>query len=359
MASRNGGRAFPRIHGMLARFLVAVVLAAGAVVSAVSPAGAAVACTGAWPGDPSGGLYPEQRQAVESQAWWTQDGGSPEHFHLGLCLPDREVLDAAVTPEFATWVRVIMHDNPGKANYVSMVFKGTDYETTVQKCYLRNGPAYDNTCPLAASTGKGDWTCIGTCTKWVPFSRPLSGFGHTGLQEVRFRAFVPEPKLADGITREMHTSVTFQTTVTGTGKSVSNVSREPQVRGKGWYVAPYRYCEAQLVDGDPASAALIPDVPVSGTWSPVLEQTTHDSDDSRPVTHAFVTVDPDFHAEPPVVGSVLVDQAGELAAGPVAVNTTGLINGTHRLYQKVSCAASDLGGGVNEGVLSVPFIVSN
>lgn len=235
-----------------------------------------------------------------------------------------------------------MHNNPGTVTYSSMVFKTPDAETTVQKVYV-NGLS----CP------------VGTCQQWLSFSQPLSLFNHTGLEEIRFRVFVPEPLGPDGTTREMRGNLNFQTYIAGTGKSLSNVSREPWVRGKGWYTSPYLYCESTVVDADPTGPGLIPDTPVSGTWSPVVKQVTHTSDGSLPVTHHFVTLDPDFHADPPVLGTVLSDGSGELAQTAIPVDTTTLANGTHKLYQRADCHNTALLGGTNAGVLVVPFVVSN
>ncbi len=102
---------------------------------------------------------------------------------------------------------------------------------------------------------------------------------------------------------------------------------------------------------------LVSDLINAGIWSPVLRQVDHD--DSRPVTHHFVTLDPDFHADPVIPGTVLSDAPGPLPVQAVAIDTTTLANGVHRLYQRASCQATDLGGGTNEGVVVFPFIVNN
>ena len=117
--------------GLLAALLGLVSLAALLVpVTPVAVAG--VACIGAPANNPAA-AYPEQRQFVENQTWWTpgpdQTGPNQGHVHLGACIPERETLRA----NFTMHVRVVMHDNPGKANYVSMVFKGPSYETTSRR----------------------------------------------------------------------------------------------------------------------------------------------------------------------------------------------------------------------------------
>jgi hypothetical protein len=77
--------------GLLASLLVLVTLAALLVpVTRVAVAG--VACIGAPDNNPAA-AYPEQRQFVENQTWWTpgpgQTGPNQGHVHLGACIPER------------------------------------------------------------------------------------------------------------------------------------------------------------------------------------------------------------------------------------------------------------------------------
>ncbi|WP_146187526.1 hypothetical protein, partial [Arthrobacter sp. HMWF013] len=220
------------------------------------------------------------------------------HVHLGACIPEGETISSG---NLTVNVRVVLHDNPGTANYVAMVFKTSDTETTVQKCYLR-ATAADFTCPGPSSTGQGDFVCSGTCERWLTFSRPISAFNHSGTQEIRFRAFVPEP---DG--NEMQTSFNWQANIEN-GRSLSNVSRNAFLRGKGWYTHAL-YCEASV------RAVPLPDGPVSGVWTPVVGLSTH-PDGSLPTTHSFVSIDPDFHAVPSKPGIVLWNAAGPHGPDP-------------------------------------------
>lgn len=331
-----------RVPHALAAMILAAGLSSVAVPAAADPV--LYPCVGAPADEPAGGLYPQQREYVVWQSWWTFDAaGSPQsHVHGEACLPERETLDAAATPSLDVNVKVVLHDNPGLLTYSSMVFKGTDYETTVQKV------TSNLTCPVP-----------GVCSAWQAFSAPLSLFGHTGLQEVRFRTFIPQPKSPSGAAREMRNNLNFQLTITGTGKSLANVSREPWLRGKGWYTSPFLYCEATAVDADPTGPGLIPDAPVSGTWAPVVKQVTHSSDGSLPVTHVFATLDANFHAVPPVLGTVLWDHDGDTPQQAVPIDTTTLANGLHKLLLKTSCHSTALESGTNEGVLVLPFVVAN
>jgi hypothetical protein len=316
--------------GLLAALLGLVSLAALLVpVTPVAVAG--VACIGAPANNPAA-AYPEQRQFVENQTWWTpgpgQTGPNQGHVHLGACIPERETLRA----NFTMHVRVVMHDNPGKANYVSMVFKGPSYEATVQKLSL------------------GGMTCpVGTCEKWLTFTGKIAGFQQGGLQEIRFRGFVPEPSV-NGQTREMRANLNFQVYVSN-GKARADVTRMPWLRGKGWYTHTL-YCEASL------RSVPVPDGPVSGVWRPTVAQATHSTDASLPVTHHTVRLDPNFHASPPDGGTVVVDGNGPRAPTQLAIDTTTLTNGTHKLFQRADCRDDKLGS-TNRGVLVVPFVVRN
>lgn len=319
-------------------------LSSGVAQAAAGP------CIGAPAAD--GTTYTETRQFVDSQAWWMPDTDQANnsttnhgHVHMGACIPERETISSG---NLTVHVRVVLHDNPGKANYVSMVFKTSDTETTVQKCYLR-ATAANFTCPGPSSTGKGDFVCTGTCERWLTFSRPISSFNHSGTQEVRFRGFVPEPG-----GNEMRANLNWQVNIQN-GASASNVSRYPFLRGKGWYTNAL-YCEASV------RAVPLPDSPVSGVWTPVVGLTTH-PDGSLPATHSFISIDPDFHAVPSKPGIVLWNAAGPygpdpFGAAPISIDTKTLTNGVHKLHLRSSCRDNKLGS-TNSGVTVIPFTVAN
>ncbi len=293
-------------------------------------------CIGAPADEPNGGLYPEQREFVENQAWWKPGpgqavtaGSDQGHAHLGACIPERETLSSS-SVSFAA--RLILHDNPGVITSLSLVFKGNDYETTVNKASFSSFR-----CPVP-----------GNCTKWATLSGPVSSFEHSGLQEIRIRGGVNEPSV-NGSSREMKVSINWQTYVQN-GKSTRNVSRFPWLRGKGWYTHAL-YCES-------AYLSVLPDAPVSGTWSPSVHQLGHSTDESLPVAHHSVRIDPDFHADPAIPGMILSDGEGPLPDTVFSIDTTQLSNGVHRLFQRADCRDDSLAS-TNSGVLVVPFEVMN
>src|SRR5438128_2699874 len=306
-------------------FSAATLLGAGAALftallgqSATSAAPDRISCAG----------YPEARVYVSSQAWWTrfpgQTGTDFGHVHQEGCIPEHQTMSS----DFDIDLRLIMHDNPGTYSNFDLVTKGVSYETTVQSFTV---PGF--TCP------------VGTCERWLHFTVHMSDFQESGLQEVRFRTFVNTP---DG--NKMHASTNWQVYINN-GRPRSDVSRFPFLRNKGWYGDnPLAgYCEAGL------TSTPIPRSPISGTWTPTVRIVTHSTDASFPVTNHIVTLDPDFHMEPPMLGTVLQEGAGGFE-GPVSIDTRALSNGTHKLFMRADCRA---GNSTNSGVGGIFFRVQN
>jgi hypothetical protein len=291
------------------RFLVAVA-AMGLSLSLPGPASAAdTTCAG----------YKESRQFVEAQSWWLQTPGRGGtgfgHAHLGGCIPERERIGATDLD-----VRVMLHSNPGKVAYVSLVSKTADQEVTRVKDYSVKGFS----CP------------VGTCERWVKFRLDPAWFNYSGLQEIRYRLFVDEP---DG--NRMATSLNYQTYIVN-GKIQKPVTRQPYLRAKGWYTGA-GYCEASL------RSVPLPDAAVAVPWSTQWRMVWHGTTDDLRVTHASVRADADFHAVPVKPGSLLYD--GGPYEGPVTVS--GLAAGAHKLQGRSDC--DDPRGSTNSGVLVIPF----
>jgi hypothetical protein len=122
---------------------------------------------------------------------------------------------------------------------------------------------------------------------------------------------------------------------------------------RGWYGLPgtdgLGYENARL-------RSPVPTAPVSGTWSPEV-QTLPGAGPSSAVTHTLVTIDPAFHDMPPDSGRVQLDQIGAFR-GPIAIDTTQLANGPHKLVVVSSAAHADRGT-TQSGVLAIPFTVDN
>ena len=280
--------------------------------------------------------YAERRQFIDAQAWWLNDpdrgftGGDRGHAHMGACIPERERVSGTVPFD----VRIVLHDNPGRLTYVSAVFKTRSTETTVARRY----PS------LTCNDG------VGTCTFWFHFDLNVNKFPVSGLEEIRFRSTVQQ-KSPSGDREEMRPSLNFQVRVAN-GRTRSNVTRYPYLRGKGWYTGP-EYCEASLL-------SRVPDRARSGIWRPRVLLDDHDGGTAgdAAVTRHTVTLDPDFHAAPQNPGTVLQQDADGLPATTLAIDTTRLTNGPHKLHLRSDCDAPAQGS-VNSGVLVVPFTVDN
>lgn len=271
------------------------------------------------------GPCPGKAVFAESQAWWSPNPAVPGgdnfgHVHVNACIPERDTISSLTTMP----VNVILHHNPGTLRDISVVYKTTASETTVAKLVPPG-----RSCPVTD-----------TCTFTTKATIDPAKFDRSGLQEIRLRVFVDQP---DG--KSMHTSINFQTYI-GNGESLSNVTRKPFLRSKGWYTN-YGYCEARIL------SVPLSDGPVSGTLVLRVEQVDHGSDDVNP-SHHSVRLDSNAHHGIP--GTVLREGPGPLPATALAIDTTTLSNGTHRLVQRVDCAQGDQ---INSGVNVIAFDVQN
>jgi hypothetical protein len=276
-----------------------------------------VTCTG----------YPEHRTFVEGQTWWQttpgKTGSDFGHVHIGACLPLEQTVSGVVGID----VRIILHDNPGKFDYWNPVLKSNSQELSLAHVTNLNGM----TCP------------DGTCTGFSHADVDTRLLTNDGRQEIRLRSYTKTP---DG--NVMHASINGHMIVRN-GKTVSDVTRLPFERGKGWYTGS-GYCEASFVSKVPQTA-------VSGTWSPTVKIAWHGTAEDLKVTHHTIRIDPDFHATPPVPGTIIKDGAGDLVQQNLSINTTTLSNGLHRLHLRADC--DDPRGSTNSGVLIIPFTVQN
>ncbi len=270
--------------------------------------------------------YPEPRIFVEAQSWWRRTPGATGtdfgHMHIGACLPYRQSIRGIVGID----VRIIMHDNPGRFDYLNPVLKSDSQELSL----THDGSLHGMTCP------------VGTCTRWAHLDVDTRQLTVDGIQEIRLRAYVNEP---DG--NIMHASVNTLVDLRN-GNPVNALDRRAYQRGKGWYTGS-GYCESSVVSSLPVG-------PIGGTWTPALLIDDHGAADDLPVTHHSVRIDPDFHADPPVPGALLVDGPGGWV-GSAAIDTTLLTNGRHRLVLRADC--DDPRGSTNSGVLVVTFSVVN
>jgi hypothetical protein len=293
-----------------------VVLAVGPLPGVASAAPDPLTCEG----------YGHDRQFVDAQSWWLQtplqQGEDFGHVHVGTCIPEREEMGRS---RFQLDVRIIMHDNPGLFQRVTLVTRsGAGNPVTQTHNYSIQGLS----CPE------------GTCERWTRLTVKPSMFSRSGLEEVRLRTLVREPN-GD----EMRASLNFQTYIRNgrPEQDVTAASERPWLRGKGWYTDA-GYCEAAL------RSVPLPDDPIFAPWTPdvtFLDHSTGENSGDRPVTHHTARLDPDFHAGNE--GIVLKDGPDEYE-GPLEVNAEP---GPHKLFLRSDC--DDPRGSTNSGVLVVPF----
>jgi hypothetical protein len=329
------------------KYLVVVVLLAASTFVQPAYSQTSYSCIGAPADEPAGGLYPEPRQFVDAQSWWTttpgQSGTDHGHIHVGACIPERET----ITGSFALNIRMVLHD-PGEQKvystgsnnppYTSIVLKDDRIETSSYKLY------------------EAGWTCPtpGTCVRWRSQQVDPAPFTTDGRKEIRFRFF---SDVKDGTAEaRMTASLNWQFNLDRSNVStVDNYDRMVYLRGKGWYSNPGSkssggYCESDMV------SVPLPDTPLAGTWSPTVKMVWHGGSSDPPITSREARLDADFHAGNP--GTIIMSGNGEFN-GPLSINTATLANGTHRLVLRAICNDKFGRGSDIQGLLVVPFQVAN
>jgi hypothetical protein len=310
---------------------VAVLIAAAVVVGAcrpaplvpISPAPTTTTSLAPVPDRLTCAGYPEPRVFLESQGWWRAGAGVPDedagHVHVGTCFPYGRTVRGVVELD----VRVVMAHNPGTVDRVQVGLVTGDGVGTA---------------PVQARPGL---TCDGhaPCTTWIKLRLDTTQAAHDGRAEVRFMAHTVQPS---GL--EMSTTTGWPLTLAN-GKPVSDYRTSDVVVGRGWYT------DAGYVNADLLS--VIPTAPITGVWRPEIKM--KEGADGLPATSWNAFVDPDFHAMPEQVGTVVSSGIGSFR-GALAIDTATLTPGRHRLVLRTDAAQP--GGAVHSGLLVVPFVVA-
>lgn len=265
------------------------------------------------PPDCSG--YSTPRVFLEVQAWWeganTPDGMA--HLHAGTCFPLGQRIHGRVHFD----VRVIMHNNPGHLFSLSAgVFGGQDNYLNVDK------------------------RCSGTCTwwfhTWVNTKSTLDGW-----HEFRFK---PRVRFDNG--KRMLTSTGWPAYIDN-GARVGDENRRSigALVGRGWYEG-HGYQNPQFENARAALRGA-----QSGVWRPAV-RLDRGAQGFTP-TRVGAYVDPDFHTGDPGMVVLVRRQAYR---GDLAIDTTQLMNGWHKLVLKVT---ANHNGKKNTGVEAIYFRVQN
>jgi hypothetical protein len=282
--------------------------------------------------DPDCSVYSPPRIFLEAQSWWRQTPGATGtdfgHVHVGTCFPYLQNVGDSVPFD----IQVKLHNNPGRLDQVDVQAFNDAYGV---KLLTSTSPGF--TCPT------------GDCTLTYHLDAPTTALSVGGLTEFRVRATVRTPDGNDFLATDGWLAY-----VRNGKPSVETHYLAPNIsEARGWYGLPgtdgLGYENARL-------RSLVPAAPVSGTWSPEVE-TLAGAGPSSPVTHTLVTIDPAFHNLPPDNGKVELDQAGSFR-GSVAIDTTQLANGPHKLVIVSSADHLDRGS-TQSGVVAIPFTVDN
>lgn len=296
------------------------------------------------PPDCSG--YPEERVFLESQAWWwlsdkttrVQTGDDFGHIHVGTCFPHAQ----PITGDIEFDVRLIMHDNPGMINDLVIQV----WEDAPDLCWGGGGLA-------CADFSASPLTCPPneTCVYWINLVVPVDVVTTDGRKEFRFRPIVSQP---DG--NMSFPSTGWQAYVTN-GNPIVHYRNEDRIEARGWYTG---------ADYQNSRIEVLPDEPVSGLWSPRVHMKPGAG--GGPTTYHIAMIDPNFHSVPPSEGIVVQEGEGEFI-GDLAIDTTQLTNGWHRLalradfdlFDNPECvrASGALCDSTDSGLVVVWFEVDN
>jgi hypothetical protein len=260
--------------------------------------------------------------SLETQDWWTKPGnaveGMSQHIHLATCFPLDQTLKGTVPFD----IHIQLHMNPGVLTVVDLqVFGNSVSESQV--------------------AAKPNFTCPTTqCDLWYHLDYDTTKVPADGALEFRFHAKVTSPDGTVG-----YTSSGWQAVLANGGRPVQNYRKPPWIEARGWYTGT-EYENARFTSP-------LPSGPLQGTWT--FNVSLGPGSGGTPVDHVLVSVDPHFHFDPVDRGNVIFEKAGPYV-GPIAIDTTKLSNGVHRLFMR---SDSTVPAGVGSGVMAFNFSVNN
>ncbi len=277
-----------------------------------------------------------KRVYLEAQAWWMptpgKSGGTDQgHLHQGTCFPWAQQIKGTIPFD----IRLMLHNNPGKLESLTMQIFG-DKGSAVAAKKSFSPPLTIANCAQSGGILSTDAMGMKNCLWIVHLEADTTVAPYDGRQEFRIRPKISEP---DGNT--MVGSTSWQAYLTN-GKPQNDYRSYDLMQGKGWYSGA-SYSIARIDGGFPTG-------PVKGT----LSLKARCESDGPPVGHCLAAIDPDFHAGNP--GTTILDQHGAWQ-GTIAIDTTKLSNGTHRLFLKTD--TDDKRGSSNGGVQVFYFTVAN
>jgi len=320
------------------------------------------------------GVYPDcvpPAIPIESQAWWREDAspidgdGTPlsgfRHVHVGVCAPNARANDGGGV--VVTGVRdlvavVLLHNNPGAVEWVSMKFEAADLsrgDVYVREQHESRWRVQDERCDGGGEscvTFAEPLTCPerSQCRFEIPMRIDFDTCAHAGLCEFETRANLEA--IAPRGDRQYSTN---NAQVFVAGPDPTNYRSTPGPIGQGWYTG-LAYANSRLKNyADLFAGRLDLSVPVvSGSVDLVVshrEACVNEPPECSPRSALYL--DPDAHHDNP--GTALYDVAGNFS-GTVALDTTTLANGRHAL---VLSTWENSALGANVGLLKLFIDVEN
>lgn len=335
-------------------------------------------------GESAYGVYPNcvaPAIPVESQAWWFERGadqgfeGTPDpncqdaadsrcdgpelhqarHIHMGMCAPNARDTDGGgvtVSGVIDLDSTIIMHNNPGKIEWVNIGFHDSSYT----RVFTREGLDGEWEESSGQCTGGGQG-CIhfdpplecpdrDTCTFTVPLRIFVDDCEHPGLCELRMKPNLTgiEPR-----NDRMFTTNNFQLFVEGPESEVQTYRGSAAPIGRGWYTAlDYANVEIgnymDLYNG--RSDITVPIV--SGTIDLDVKHASCNGG-----CKSILRVDPRAHANVP--GTIIYEKNEEFS-GTVQLDTTQFENGRHALFIETQESNQF---GTNTGILKLFIDIEN
>ncbi len=275
---------------------------------------------------PCTGFSPPRWQ-VEGQSWWAPQipSGHVGHIHIKTCFP---ILQTVMAADVSIPFEVIasLHHMDGIATKARL-------EIWQQRWSKRFSQEHTIT-----------WSCPGlTCAQTFQFQVPVSklkpGFWHEARFHIITKGFKEIKDYPDTYKDSLqYTTTRWPFAYSKMGATLPFPKPEHlRLGAAGWY---FGYQEVGIHFED------FPFAPVSGVWSPRVRFDGLDSE---------ILIDPALHAVPPDPGLIVYQGPKPFDWTPIAIDTTLLTNGWHRLFLR----SGEVGQSGNSGVFVVWFEVQN
>ena len=312
---------------LVKRVLTLIMALLGLVFASTASAADPITCEG----------YPQPRVLYESQSGWSDAEGSTygaaEHVHSGACFPYLKTVSGSVQFDVVTK----LHNSWG--HYL-------------RKVRVQGASSQDGARTLSEVDFRGTRQClVADCTFVTSLTVDTDSLA-AGRWE--FRIHSDSRRTPDTLApSNLSTNGWLVCIRDCAGGRTPQAVSWPATEGRGWY-KPKRgrvkgYISPRFMEQLPST--------VSGTWCPLVRIVPGSNEGQNPVDRSFATIDPHFHAVPEDPGRVLLDQVGEFRNQRICVDTTTLVNGSHKLMLRAYGTSGY--SGEQWGAMVVSFNVQN